>query len=273
MLVANARMYTVDRATDAAWREWMRWIARAADVPLRYEPHPPPLSLHTLWGRDDLGCALMCGYPLATWDDAATRPCVLAAMAGASGQQQPVRALYRTAIVSRADGEVRAVEDLRGRRFAFTTPGSQSGYQAVREWIASRALETGGRLFATTVGPLVTPRAIVDAVLGGEADAGPLDGHWLELLQLHDPDTAARLRIVEFTPWSPMPPFVCSAALSLDLRTRLRDALLAAGRADALHAPRATLRIHGVLPAHASDYEVLAQRARATDALGYPSLQ
>ena len=270
MLVANARMYTVDAATDAAWREWFGWVANAADVTLRYEAHRPPLPLEALWERRDLGCALMCGYPLATWADAATRPHVLAALANADEPSD--RAMYRTAIVSRADG-LRGVEDLRGCRFAYTMPGSQSGYQAVREWLAPRALAADGRLFARTVGPLVTPRAVVDAVLGGDADAGPLDAHWLELLQRHEPDTAARLRVLDYTPWSPMPPFVCSPTLPPGVRTRLRDALVEAGCADALRAARHTLGVHGVAHARASDYDVLAKRARATDALGYPSLQ
>jgi len=272
MLVANARMYTLEAATDAAWREWMAWVARAADVPLRYEPHRPPAPLPALWQRDDVGCVLMCGYPLATWPDAATRPRALAALVSEDAASSG-RAMYRTAIVARADGDVRGVDDLRGRRFAYTTPGSQSGYQAVRAWLAQRALAANGHLFAATLGPLVTPRAIVEAVLGGEADAGPVDGYWLELLRRHEPGTAARLSTIDVTPWTPMPPFVCSAAVPADVRARLREALIAAARTDALSALRATLAVSDVRPADASDYDDLAARARATDALGYPSLQ
>ena len=272
MLVANARMYTVEATTDAAWREWVAWIARRADVPLRYEAHAAPAPLDTLWRRDDLGCVLMCGYPLATWDDPATRPHALAAVVPADAQA-PGRAVYRTMIVARADSAIQSAEDLRGRRFAFTTQGSQSGYQAVRGSLADRALATGGRFFGATVGPRVSPRGIVDAVLGGDADAGPLDSYWLLLLRRHEPDIAARLRVVDCTPWTPLPPFVCSAAVPRPTRERLRAALLEAARADALVDTRAALALAGVAAADAADYAPLASAARAADAVGYPSLQ
>ena len=271
MLVANARMYTVEPATDAAWRAWMTWVASAAAVPLRYEPHPAPASLHALWERPDLGCALMCGYPLAVWPESATRPHVLAAPIP-SMAEPPGSAVYRTAIVTRADAAPTSVDDLRGKRFAYTTPGSQSGYQAVRAWIAERAVGAGGRWFGTMVGPLVTPRGVVDALVHGDADAGPLDAYWLELLRLHEPRTAQQLRVVAWTPWTPVPPFVCSAALPPAIRAQITTALLASCRTPDLASVRTALALAGVAPASATDYTLLARRAEAVDALGYASL-
>jgi ABC-type phosphate/phosphonate transport system substrate-binding protein len=272
MLIANARMYAVESSTDAAWRELLAWVARAADVPLRYEPHAAPAPLDALWRRPDLGCALMCGYPFATWHDAAiARPHLLAAPVPACAG--PEGAMYRTGIVVRDDSGITTPDGLRGCRFAFTTPGSQSGYQAAREWIAERALAAGGRWFGATVGPLVTPRGVVDAILRGDADAGPLDAWWLDLLERHEPATAGRLRAVAFTDWTPAPPFVCSAAVAPPVRQRLASALLEAGASDDLRPARATLGLAGVAEAEAGAYAILAQRAHAADALGYPSLQ
>jgi ABC-type phosphate/phosphonate transport system substrate-binding protein len=272
-LVANARMYAVERATDAAWRELLAWVARAAEVPMRYESHAAPAPLDALWRRPDLGCALMCGYPFATWrDPAIARPQLLAAAVPKSAEPAG-RALYRTAIVVRSDGDIATADALRGRRFAYTTPGSQSGYQAAREWLAPRALAAGGRWLGAAVGPLVTPRGVVDAILCGEADAGPLDAYWLDLLRLHEPATARQLRTVAFTDWTPSPPFVCSAAVPPPMRQRIASALLEAGTSAELAAVRATLALAGVAPVDAGDYALLAQRAHAADALGYPSLQ
>jgi ABC-type phosphate/phosphonate transport system substrate-binding protein len=273
MLVANARMYSVERATDAAWRALLAWVAQTADVPMRYEPHVAPATLAELWRRDDLGCALMCGFPLATWNDPqAARPLPLAAVVPLNSEA-PGRAVYRTALVTLADSALADVEALRGCRFAYTTPDSQSGYQAVREWVAERAGDNGGRWFKALVGPLVTPRGVVDALLRGDADAGPVDAYWLALLQAHEPATAARLRVLGWTAWSPMPPFVCSATVPTSTRERIGAALVAAGRDPALAGVRATLRLATVAPVHAAAYARLAARARAVDDLGYPSLQ
>jgi ABC-type phosphate/phosphonate transport system substrate-binding protein len=272
MLVANARMYSVEATSAAAWQALLAWVAQRADVPMAYEPHAPPASLPALWRRPDLGCALMCGYPFATWHDTAVvRPHLLGAVVPRNSDGAEPR--YRTAIVVRADSDIQEAGELRGRRFAYTTPDSQSGYQAARRWLAERAMSADGRWFAATVGPLVTPRAVVDALVRGDADAGPLDSYWLDLLTLHEPDTARQLRTVALTAWTPLPPFVCSAAVPPPLRQRIAGALLAASDAPDLADVRATLALAAIAPVEADDYAVLADYARATSALGYPVLQ
>ena len=92
-----------------------------------------------------------------------------------------------------------------GRRMAYTTPDSQSGYQALRALVASER-----RPFSEMIGPLVTPRGVVEAVLAGRADAGPVDSYALDLMRLHEPALVAPLRVVATTPPTPIPPLVAS---------------------------------------------------------------
>jgi ABC-type phosphate/phosphonate transport system substrate-binding protein len=265
-------MYSVEPMSAAAWEALLAWVARQAGVDMAYEPHRAPAPLDALWRRPDLGCALMCGYPFATWHDrAVVRPYLLAAVVPSNAHDG--RPVYRTAIVTRADGGIADVEGLRGCRFGYTTPESQSGYQAVRHWAGARAAAAGGRWFGETVGPLVTPRAVVDAILRGDADAGPLDGYWLDLLTRLEPATAQRLRTLAFTDWTPLPPFVCSAAVPPPARQRIAGALLAAADAPELADVRATLGLASIASVEPADYATLAERARDADALGYPALQ
>lgn len=268
MLVANARMYTVGEATARAWRAMFDWIASTASVPLQYVEHEGPLD--ALWQRPDLGCAFMCGYPFATWDDAhGARPSPLAApMPRASDG----RARYRTCIVVRDDSDITSLEALRGRRFAYTIAHSQSGYQAPRHLFAALAADCG-RYFDAVTGPLVTPRRVVDALLRNDADAGPLDSYWLDLLSRHEPGTARRLRVISATPWTPMPLLVCSAAVPSATRERIARALLDAGTAPALADVRDAVALNGFAATDANAYAVLADRARETDARGYTILQ
>jgi ABC-type phosphate/phosphonate transport system substrate-binding protein len=213
----------------------------------------------------------MCGYPFATWDErSGARPLPLAAPAPRASEAQP---RYRSCIVARADSAIHTLDDLRGRRLAYTIAHSQSGYQAVRRLFAQRALHDGGRYFERVVGPLVTPRRVVEAVLNDDADAGPLDSYWLDLLSRHEPQVARQLRVIAATPWTPVPLLVCSASVADASRARIVGALLEAGSAGALAEARDTLALNAFVGAEAATYAELADHAASTDARGYPILQ
>jgi len=271
-MIANARMYAVNAEVAAQWSAVLHWVADAARVPFEIVAHAPPASLDTLWRRPDLGSAFMCGYPWTQWDAAATRPHMLAAVVPSPARYGGA-SVYCTDIVARADAGVATLDALSTARFAYTTPTSQSGYQAVRAFFASRAHAAGGHAFAAVVGPLVTPRAVVDAVLAGAADAGPLDSYWHDLLRRHEPATAAHLATLASTPPTPAPPIVCAAALAPALRERLAGVWLAAGEAPALATARAALLIARFVRPDPAVYRSLTDLAHAADALGYRTLQ
>src|SRR5262249_58597843 len=167
---------------------------------------------HALWQRDDLGAAAICGYPLASWRDASHPRPVPVVVPVPSPTAFAGRAVYWTDIVVRADARFAIADDLAGARFGFTAEDSQSGYQAPRRFFAARALACGGCFFASTVGPLVTPRRVVEAIMDGTIDAGPLDASWHALLRHHEPEAAARLRVVATTVPTPIPCFAAAAA-------------------------------------------------------------
>ena len=172
----------------------------------------------------------------------------------------------------RADSPHRRLDDVFGRRFAWTTADSQSGYQAPRAHFAPHARAHGGRLFAQTIGPLVTPRAVVDAVIAGNADAGPLDSYVHELLRATEPALAAQLRVIAQTEPTPMPPPVGARGMSADAAARLTDALIALDGAAELASVRAVLRLERFARVAPERYAQLPARARAADAMGYPRL-
>lgn len=267
-MIANARMYSIGSGTAEAWRALFEWVAARAGVDLEVVDHPPPRPLAALWSRPDLGCAFMCGYPLARSNP---RPRVLAAPvpAPAAYGHAPV---YWSDIVVRADSPIRSLDDLFGRRFAYTAEDSQSGYQAPRRLFAPSAGAHGGRLFAATVGPLVTPRRVVDAVLAGEADGGPLDSYAHDLIRTHEPMLAAGLRVIASTPTTPIPPLVAAATVAEADAQRIAAALLDAGAAAALAAVRAHLLLDGFAPRSAHDYDILLDFAAEADRFGYTSL-
>lgn len=271
-MIANARMYAVNAGVAALWARLFDRVAERAGVVLDVIAHPPPLPLGDLWRRDDLGCVFMCGYPWATWSDGRDRPQLLAAPLP-SPERYAGRAVYCTDIVVRQDSHHVDVESLRGTRFAWTITDSQSGSQAPRHYFADRALAAGGRWFGDVVGPLVTPRAVVEAIVEGRVDAGPLDSYWHDLLRRHEPQTAGRLRALASTPMMPMPPLVCAAGMPAASQSRLIAALVGVANDDTLQEVRDALLIRGFTPVSGDRYAVLERRARATDARGYSLLQ
>src|SRR5215470_3256834 len=54
-------------------------------------------------------------------------------------------------------------------------------------------------LFAEWVGPLITPRRVIEHVIAGKIDVGPLDSYVHDLLKRNEPEATVRLRTVEST--------------------------------------------------------------------------
>jgi ABC-type phosphate/phosphonate transport system substrate-binding protein len=215
-LGANARMYAVNAQVAALWERLFAWIAEDADVPLAIVEHPAPQPLPSP----------------ARYDG---------------------RPVYCTDIVVRRDSPHTDVDSLRGARFGYTVEHSQSGWHAPRAHLATRALAAGGRWLGEVVGPLVTPRAVIDAVLAGRVDAGPLDSWWHDLLRTHEPAVAATLRTVGSTPMTPIPPLVCAAATPHAQRERLAATHARAGNDPALRDLRDALLLRGFVRLAADD--------------------
>jgi ABC-type phosphate/phosphonate transport system substrate-binding protein len=268
MLVANARMYSVDPVTTAAWRAVLEWVVARAGVSCEVIDYPAPLPLLALWGREDLGCAFMCGYPLMR----ANPPQVVLAAMVPSLSRYGGQPRYWSDLVVRADSALQSPADALGKRFAYTTEESQSGYQAPRRFFASFAKAARGGLFASVVGPLITPRRVLQALLDGDADIGALDSYAHDLIRRHDRSVTTQLRIVATTAPTPIPPLVAAANTPAETIAALRRALGDVAHAAELAQARDVLMIEGFVPMERDRYTVLLDLAREADALGYPRL-
>lgn len=261
-LVANARMYAVDATTAAAWTALFAHVAARSGVALDVIAHAAPAPLEELWRRDDLGLAFICGYPFAR-GGFALRP--VAAPIPASGDGRP---LYSTHLVVRVDSDIATLEDSFGQRLGWTVEHSQSGFNAVRTHLLPH-WQAKGRLYARNIGPLSTPRRVIDALLAEEIDIGPLDSYFHDLLLAVEPLTVARLRVVATTAPRPMPLLVASQGVADATVAALRRTLLSAADDPAGCEILARLRLAGFSAVEPDSYRVLAREADAADAAGY----
>lgn len=264
-LVANARMYAVTAEAGELWRRLFGRVGHAAGVPLTYVEHAAPAPLEALWSRDDLGLAFMCGYPFAR-----AEPPPQAVAAPVPGDPRcGGRPIYWTDLVVRADAPLRSLADTFGGRIGWTVEHSQSGFNALRHHLLAHRAERDAPLYRESVGPLVTPRRVVEAVLSGAIDVGPLDSYVHALLRRFEPQTASRLRIVDSTRPTPMPLLVASPSVDAETIGRLRQALLAASQESDLADILAELQLAGFAAPQREAYRLLLDQAAEAEARGY----
>lgn len=265
-LKANARMYAVTPAVESLWQGLLHHIADSAAVALDYLPYPAPQPLESLWTRPDLGCVLMCGYPIAhrlapVFPIAAPR----LAMPWARG-----RAAYRTDLIVRADSPFQTLEDTFGHRAGWTVRHSHSGFNAFRHHLLGFRRPERPTLYREMVPDLVTARAILDGVRAGRLDVGPLDGYWHWLLARHAPDLVRDTRVVASTELAPVPAFVAAEGTSAEHVQQLRSAFEQAHTQAWFAEYSEPLGLVGFAAAYHDDYESTLAWHRDAVAAGYP---
>jgi ABC-type phosphate/phosphonate transport system substrate-binding protein len=263
--IMNARMYAVTPEVEDGWRMLLERITGEAGIPLTYVPYPAPQPLEDLWSRPDLGCVLMCGFPIALQLAAVTpiaAPIPRAEWAAG-------RSVYRSDLIVRQDAPYRTLADTFGRRAGWTVQHSHSGFNAFRHHLLAYRTADRPTLYAEVVGNLVTARNVLDAVREGRIDVGPLDAYWHLLIARHKPELTTGIRTLTSTDLAPMPAFVACASAPADLVTRLRAAFVSAA-AQSWFAPYGDLLLldgfAGVTEGH---FATTLEWDRAAKAAGY----
>ena len=266
--VASARMYSWCPTLTAAWRRLLEWVAAHSGGAVKVLELADPYPLEDLWARDDLGCVFMCGYP---WAMRAHRPHLLAAPVP-SPPRYGGRPIYFTDFVVRADSPYRTLEDTFGGCIAYSIEHSHSGYNAARFHLLAYRRPDRPTFYTEVLGPLHRQLPVIDAVLDGRADVGPVDAYGLDLLRRHGAERARRVRVVATTVEAPSAPLVASPAVDAAARARLTEALLVAHTAPELGPTLDELLVSRFVPADPGAFEVMLERQRQAEAAGYPRL-
>ncbi|NTG50277.1 phosphate/phosphite/phosphonate ABC transporter substrate-binding protein [Agrobacterium rhizogenes] len=261
--IACSRMYNLSPKITGLWDGFFTWLGAQSGIRLEVIPHAAPAPLSALWERPDMGVVFMCGFPFSKLA-AEQRPIPLVApisLANWAGGQ-PVYASHIAAAGDTAFGNA----DLAKARWGWTVRDSQSGYNAPREYLATQPYATE---VCDTVGPLLNPRGVVEAILSGTIDVGAIDAYAYQLLDMHEPEMIAPLRIVATTKPAPFPLLVASRQLPPDTTLALKHALLHAHRTDEGQAILTSLGLAAFAEPDMAAYDRMPARARDTDeALG-----
>lgn len=265
-LVANARMYAVAPEAEAEWAALIAEVAAEAEVELTYEQYPAPQPLEHLWRRGDLGAVQMCGYPIAL-GIADVIPLAAPVPAAEWAGHRPV---YRSDLIIRAESKYRTLADTFGGTAGWTVEHSHSGFNAFRHHLLRYRTAEKPVLFSRVTGGLVTARRVIDAVLDGSIDVGPLDAYWHMLIARYRPEVTAGIRVVETTDVAPMPAFVAASGTPPLAVARLREAFVAAAGRPWFGRFRDTLLLEGFAPVSLETYAATMSWDRSARDAGYP---
>jgi ABC-type phosphate/phosphonate transport system substrate-binding protein len=274
MPIVNARMYSIASTATADWRTVLSWVLLQAELDWPFVEVPPPAPIAELWTRDDLGLAMMCGLPYGRRVVAARAqdgdgapshrshaPTLVAAPVPSPPRYQH-RPVYMTDFVVAADSTHCTLDDTFGGTVGYTVADSLSGGIApLHHLLRLRIARGGARLYGGAVGELIHARGVIEAIVAGRIDVGPLDGYAHDLLRLHDPAVAANVVTVATTDPLPIPPLVATAPLTEEQLGRLREALLVAHEAPVLRDAMARLLLERFVVPGPDDYAPLAALA------------
>jgi len=260
--LASLAMYDVGGSTSAAlWRglrghliaEGLTGVPHELTIPEDYEAH---------WLDPRLLLGQTCGYPL----EHALAGRVQYVGTPAYDAPGVDGTFYRSAIVVRASDAAQSISALRGRRAAYNSHTSQSGYNAFRDLVAPEA--QAGSFFSSVV-ETGSHRASLLAVIAGDADVAAIDA---VTLAGESAAMRASVRIVNWTEAAPALPFITSLATSSADLDRLRRGIATAFADPQLANVRKALHLSGFEVLAADAYKPIVAMEQRAIALGYPAL-
>jgi ABC-type phosphate/phosphonate transport system substrate-binding protein len=259
--------YPVTARVGPAWQELLTAIGREVDVAFDFLPYPLPHPQEELWSRNDRGCVfMMCGYPIAMRHFAVTP--IAAPIPSAAWTQG--HALYRSDLIVKAASRFQALTDTFGGRLGWSTMHSHSGFNALRHHLLQYRTRDRPTLYSHVVGNLGSVRKLFDSVCDGTIDVGPVDAYWHLLLRHHEPELAARVRVIESTATAPIPSLVASPAVPREIIDRLAASFASASQQPWFHPLAAPIMITGFEACALGDFDIIRAREEEAIRTGYP---
>lgn len=195
---------------------WRGYLEARLHRPVVFVRRASYREIIDLLRQQKLDFAWVCGYPYVEHRD------VLELLAVPVYRGKPLYQSYL--IVPAGDRSTRSLADLKSRVFAYSDPGSNSGFLVVQD--ALRALgESTGFFFRKTFFTHAH-RKVVEAVGVGLAGGGAVDGYVYDTLGEIQPELVARTRVVAKSPYYGFPPIVARQGVAKAHFDAMQGALL-----------------------------------------------
>lgn len=164
---------------------------------------------------------------------------------------------YHALIITNADSEIKTLEDIRGKTFAFTDVGSTSGYLIPQAMFKSVGIDPEEDIDVSFAGSHST---VIEVVVNArQIDAGACADNRLEDALEAGIVKESEIFIVAKSDPIPTSPTAVRAGLDPVLKEKIKDAYLAMPGEIAQNAPG---KLSGYVEAHDSDYDFLREVAK-----------
>lgn len=131
---------------------------------------------------------------------------------------------YYSYLIVNKRSNIKTIEDLRGKRFAFTDPESNTGARVPRYWLLQ--LGETPRTFFKDVHYTFSHDNSITAVSESLVDGASVDSHIWEYFKLTNPQLTAKTTIIKKSIPFGSPPIVASKYLPADLKIKIQTILL-----------------------------------------------
>jgi phosphonate transport system substrate-binding protein len=130
---------------------------------------------------------------------------------------------YHAYLIVNAKIDYDRLEDLRGKVFAFTDPGSNTGRLVPLYWLAAMG-EKPETFFKSTIYTYSHDNSIM-AVAKGLVDGASVDGFIWDYYDQRNPSLTSKTRVIRKSEPYGIPPLVASRTLSTNLKERISNLL------------------------------------------------
>ncbi|BCG47971.1 ABC transporter, substrate-binding protein [Citrifermentans bremense] len=203
----------------AYYREFLDYIGDELGKPVEYVDIPSYEETNKMLENRNIDAAIVCSGPYV--DGHKKFGLELLAAPKAFGA-----AVYYSYIIVPKESSAKALDDLKGKTFAFTDPLSNSG-KLVPEYLLAKKGYSSSTFFSKTVYSGSHDKSI-QAVAGALVDGAAVDSLIWEYLARTKPEMTAKTRIILRSEPYTTPPFVAHPAMNPSVKEKLRTILLTA---------------------------------------------
>lgn len=216
--IAVGAMITPDAGYSYYW-QFLKYVEKKLGRDIALVDRKTYAEINHLLQAGDLDAAFVCGKPYVLGHDEFGLELLVAPQANGE-------TVYYSYIIVPVESEVVDFEGLRGKKFAFTDPMSNSGKLAPT-YMLGQIGETPESFFSSTVYTHAHDKSI-RAVAEGVVDGAAVDSLIWEYAEATNSDLARRTRIVKKSPPYGIPPVAVRPGLPAELKDSLRRIILAA---------------------------------------------
>jgi phosphonate transport system substrate-binding protein len=171
--------------------------------------------------KDQLDIAFICGLPFVQRAVVSNQLQALVAPVMKASRYSH-RPIYFSDIIVNADSSLKTFDDLAGKTLCYNDPGSNSGYNLLRQHLLQAGYSS--RFFAKAI-QSGSHQSSIKLVVDRLADCSAIDSTVLEEELRDSPELSNHLRVVESIGPCPIPPVVAAQRLGSAFINELQSAL------------------------------------------------